>query len=317
MNENTSGGRGPFAPTFDGKGASFLDFEQRVALWSRTTDIPEDRRASQLVLHMEPFARQVCLQNGGDSFMEGVAVTEVLQVLKQYFLPDASDHVYQDVWKFLHHKRTDQTMERFLLEFDLLRAKAERKIQVGFRFPDSFISVLCMGNGSLSAHQKTLVMASVQGSLDSYPALAKQMRQILQPVGSAQKEDVLMHSPTIMADNVGIDEEDLSYEAWVAYRKAGKGRMNSQQYARSKSKGKGSKPHDQERNGLNRRTGERNRCYGCGSEFHLLPKCPRRPDFVKTDSPAQSIPNTAPRSSFSSIAMDPVPPPNDEPTPAA
>ena len=53
--------------------------------------------------------------------MDGVEVAEVLQVLKQYFLPDASDHVYQDVWKFLHRKRTDETMERFLLEFDLLR----------------------------------------------------------------------------------------------------------------------------------------------------------------------------------------------------
>ena len=65
--------------------------------------------------------------------MDGVEVAEVLQVLKMYFLPDASDHVYQDVWKFLHHKRTDQTMERFLLEFDLLRTKAEREIQRGFQ----------------------------------------------------------------------------------------------------------------------------------------------------------------------------------------
>ena len=145
--------------------------------------------------------------------MDGVAVAEVLQVLKQYCLPDASDHVYQDVWKFLHHKRTYQTTERLLLELDLLRTKAERKIQMGFRFPDSFISVLCMGNACLTSHQKTLVMASVQGSLDSYPALAKQMRQILQPVGSTQKEDVLMNSPAITADNVGIEEEDLYFEA--------------------------------------------------------------------------------------------------------
>ncbi len=88
MTENGTGGRGPFAPTFDGKGSSFQDFEQRVALWNRTTEIPPDRRASQLVLHMEPFARQICLQNGVDSFMEGVAVVEVLQVPKQYFLTD-------------------------------------------------------------------------------------------------------------------------------------------------------------------------------------------------------------------------------------
>merc|ERR1712016_405061 len=131
--------------------------------------------------------------------------------------------------------------------------------------PDSFISVLCMGNGSLSAHQKTLAMASAQGSLDSYPALAKQMRQISQPAGSTQKEDVLMNSPRIMADNVGVEDEDLSYDAWVAYRKAGKGRKNSQENARTRPKGKGRKMHEQERNGPNRRTGERNRCYGCGS----------------------------------------------------
>ena len=201
--------------------------------------------------------------------MEGVAVTEVSQELKQYFLPDASDHVYQDVWKFLPHKRADQTMERFLLEFDVLRTKAERKIQTGFRFPDSFISVLCMGNAGLTSHQKTLVMASVQGSLDSFLALAKQMRQILQPVGSTQKEDVLMTAPPIMSDNVEVDDEDTSYDAWVAWRKAGKGRKDAQHGPRSKSRGKGRKMHEPERNGINRRTGERNRCYGCGSEFHV------------------------------------------------
>ena len=149
MGETNSGGRGPFVPAFDGKGSSYQDYEQRVALWHRTAEIHPAQRASQLVLHMEPFARQICLQSGGDSFMEGVEVAEVLQVLKMYFLPDASDHVYQDVWEFLHHKRTDQTTGRFLLEFDLLRTKAARKIQRGFQFPDSFISALCMGNALL------------------------------------------------------------------------------------------------------------------------------------------------------------------------
>ena len=79
MNENSVGGRGPFAPTFDGKGPSYQDYEQRVALWNRTTEIHPALRASQLVLHMEPFARQICLQSGGDSFMDGVEVVEVLQ----------------------------------------------------------------------------------------------------------------------------------------------------------------------------------------------------------------------------------------------
>ena len=124
MGGHHSGGRGPFVPTFDGKGSSFQGYEQRVALWNRTTEIQPDQRASQLVPHMEPLARQICLQSGGDSFMNGVAATEVLQVLKQYFSPDASDHAYLDVWEFLHHSRTDQTIGPMRGECD---ANAESK----------------------------------------------------------------------------------------------------------------------------------------------------------------------------------------------
>ena len=80
-------------PAFDGKGASFLDYEQRVILWNRATEIHPDTGASLLVLHMHPVARQVCLHSGGDSFMEGVDVTSILQILKHYYLPDATDQV--------------------------------------------------------------------------------------------------------------------------------------------------------------------------------------------------------------------------------
>ena len=103
-------------PAFDGKGSSFLDYEQRVISWNRTTDIHPDKRASLLVLHMDPIARQVCLHSGGDAFMDGVDVTSILQILKHYFLPDATDQVFQDVQRFLLYKRTDQPMERFILD---------------------------------------------------------------------------------------------------------------------------------------------------------------------------------------------------------
>ena len=68
---------------------------------------------------------------------------------------------------------------------------------------------------------KSLAMASVQGSLD-YPLLAKQMRQISHPVGGVRKEDIL----NISADAGGTEEEDLSYEAWIAFRKAGESRTD-------------------------------------------------------------------------------------------
>ena len=74
----------------------------------------------------------------------------------------------------------------------------------------------------------------------------------------------------------------------------------------SSKNGKGKKPKvpkgEQDKNGFNRRTGERNRCYVCGSEYHLLPKCPSKRDR-RAPAPAPSPP-TNPRSSFSSSTLE-------------
>ena len=147
---------------------------------------------------------------------------------------------------------------------------------------------------------KSLAMASVQGSLD-YPLLAKQMRQISQPVGGVRKEDIL----NISADAGGTDDEDLSYEAWVAFRKAARSRKDSTQGTRPRPKSRGSKADEQVRNGFNRRAGERNRCYSCGSELHLLPKCPKRTNSSPANPPPSPPTNYAPRSSFPPSAMGP------------
>ena len=159
-----------------------------------------------------------------------------------------------------------------------------------------------MQSALLSKNEKSLAMAAVQGSLDC-PFLAKQMRQISQLVGGPRRRDVLNFS----ADSGGVDDEDISYEAWVAFRKAAGSRKDVTQGARPRPKGKGGKPGEQVRNGFNRRTGERNRCYGCDSEFHLLPKCPKRANPSPV-TPFPSLPtNYAPRPSFYSIALDPAP----------
>ena len=113
-------------------------------------------------------------------------------------------------------------MGRFLLEFDILRTAAEKQIQPGLQLPDSFISILRTQNALLSKNEKPLVMAAVQCYLD-FPLLAKQMRQISQPVGGVHKEDIL----NISADAGGTDDEDLSYMAWVAFRKTAESRKDS------------------------------------------------------------------------------------------
>ena len=57
--------------------------------------------------------------------MEGGDVMLVAQVLRGYFQPDAVDRISTQVEKFTSYVRTDQPVEKFLMEFGILRRKEE------------------------------------------------------------------------------------------------------------------------------------------------------------------------------------------------
>ena len=91
----------PFVPSFDGKASSFLDYEQRVTLWVRSTDVPVERQSTLLILHMDPAARQVCMYNsGGDTLMAGCDVQLVMRTLRDYFQPDTFDRIFTQMGRF-------------------------------------------------------------------------------------------------------------------------------------------------------------------------------------------------------------------------
>ena len=101
------------------------------------------------------------------------------------------------------------------------------------------------------------------------------------------------------------EDEDLSFDARAAYRAAKTARRDSPRRSRSKLGGANKVGGGwQVLDGVNRRTGERNRSYSCGIEYHLAPKCPRQrrwePDNVPRPPPA----NEAPRSSSPPISID-------------
>ena len=145
----------------------------------------------------------------------------------------------------------------------------------GGGFEDLFICFQCIKAARLRPNDRILLMASLGGSVD-FARVTQHLRQLFtQP--AATKEDIF----PVIEDLSGHPPEDLSYEAWVAYHQKRKSPTGGGNPSRSRShKGKGKKTKTpkggKERNGFNRRTGERNRCYGCGSEYHLLPKCPTK-----------------------------------------
>ena len=237
--------------------------------------------------------------------MAGCDVQLVLQTLRNYFQPDTFDRIFTQMDRFMSYVRTDQQIEKFLMEFGILRQKAEKLMcPAGGGFEDLFICFQCIKAARLRPNDRILLVASLGGSVD-FARVTQHLRQLFtQP--AATKEDIF----PVMEEMSGTPPDDLSYEAWVAYhqkRKSPTGGGNPSRSRSNKGKGKKNKPPKggKERNGFNRRTGERNRCYGCGSEYHLLPKCPTKQE--KKGPVALPPPPSTPRSSFSSITLEDTP----------
>ena len=120
--------------------------------------------------------------------MQREDVETILEASRNYLQPDALGHDYQQVAKFLRRKRTDQTLERYLREFDVLPRKAEANVVMGGAFLAGFVSILEKQSTAPSKTEKSLLFAGVQGSVES-PITAKQMRRLFDPcVGPARHD---------------------------------------------------------------------------------------------------------------------------------
>ena len=156
----------------------------------------------------------------------------IQKVPRNSFQADALGRRYRQVTRFLQHRRPNQPMERYLLEFDALRRKAKSRVVMGGAFPDAFVSILCMQNAALSRRGKSTSPASVQGSSD-FPIAAKQMRRLFDPCGGPARQDVLTATDWGMES----DEEDFHYESCAANREAKRRRKVSPRGLRTPCKG--------------------------------------------------------------------------------
>ena len=124
-------------PALGGKRSPFVDSEERARLRNQFAEAAPSNRASTLILHADLIAGRVCMNAGGDAFAQGEDEETIFEILRKYFRPDAPGHRYRRVAKFSQKKRAGQTMERYLLGFDVLRRKVEARVILEEAFPDS------------------------------------------------------------------------------------------------------------------------------------------------------------------------------------
>ena len=117
---------------------------KRVLIWRNISPLPPDQKGSHLLLHMSDVARKVRLAVGKDVVGNMDGVGAILKILRHRFAPDKIDCIFQDIYKFSNFKRATQDMDTYLLEFEMLRQRAEARFNMGTGFPDEFASALCI-----------------------------------------------------------------------------------------------------------------------------------------------------------------------------
>ena len=200
----------------DGRGSSFLDFEQNVHLWMGATKTAPAIRASPLVLHMRSAPRQVRRAEGGDALGHHDGVARILGIRRSYVALEAADATREHEMRFAHHRRADQSTDEYLPEFDLLRQGVKSKMDTGAGFPELCISIVRANNAGLPRPEKSLVTAISHTSL-KFEEVAANVRRLFGSRGEKSRQDVLLTEEA--AGSLG-SSGDL--DAWAAYGKAKK-----------------------------------------------------------------------------------------------
>ena len=162
---------------------------------------------------MADVARKVCLTIGKDVVSNVDGVEQILNIPRNRSAPDKADCIFQDIPKYLRFKRTTQDMDTFLLEFDILRRKAEARMSVRAGDPDEFFVCTLHAKCVSLENERQLAMASVRSSL-SHAHAAAQMRRLFGNIGSARNQDALV------AQDMDAVSGEENFEAWAAYREA-------------------------------------------------------------------------------------------------
>ena len=69
------------APFFHGEGESFSNYDHEVQLARRATDLESAKRASALILIMDPVVREFCVAAGGGRITDPPGAMKVAQLL--------------------------------------------------------------------------------------------------------------------------------------------------------------------------------------------------------------------------------------------
>ena len=126
---------------------------------------------------------------GKDQIANFDGARQIARILRERSALGAIEAIYQEMAKFMNFKRTDKTMDVYLMGSDVLRETTEARMFVGSGFPGEFVSILRIQSAPLSKNGEIPPLASIQNT-PAFPVLANRIRRLLGPRGDAARQDV-------------------------------------------------------------------------------------------------------------------------------
>ena len=115
----------------------------------------------------------------------------MLGISRNYFAPELADSMQQEVVRFTQLRRTGQTIDGNIAEYDLIRRRAGSEVGRRAGFPEMPVAILLAQNAWLSRREESLALASSQKSLEFADAAAN-MRRLIGSCGGAGAQGVLV-----------------------------------------------------------------------------------------------------------------------------
>ena len=107
-------------------------------------------RASRLILRAQPAPRQVCLAEGSAILDHNDGVAKISDIMRNYFAPGAVGAIRRQVTRFTRYRRTDQSIDEFVVALDLPRRMAESGMEMGTGSPEQILPISCLDNAASS-----------------------------------------------------------------------------------------------------------------------------------------------------------------------
>ena len=145
-------------PSFDGEEEPFPGFAMEVELRCKVTNRDVGKRTSALVCRWAMGSDRLVEPDALDA---GCFEYCVIISRRTPWTPSTK------MWRGFRASKGDrpQSMDEYLVKFDLLRRKADTRVQPGGSSPAAFASVISLRNTSLPWADKSLVLAGVRGIL--------------------------------------------------------------------------------------------------------------------------------------------------------